>query len=89
VLRSLSVACSNDAGQIKQTPTSELNLLSLVCASKARPLLLLDLLLATFVLELNTSPKTINSQFTMSRRVNAATDAAKEVTASPRTSRQT
>jgi hypothetical protein len=52
-------------------------------------LLLLDLLLATSVLELNTFPKTTNAQFTMSRRVNAATDAAKDVTASPRTSRQT
>jgi hypothetical protein len=52
-------------------------------------LLLLVLLLASSVLQLNTPPKTINAQFTMSRRVNAATDAAKDVTASPRTSRQT
>ncbi|KAI4734358.1 CDP-diacylglycerol--serine O-phosphatidyltransferase, partial [Aureobasidium sp. EXF-12298] len=46
-------------------------------------LLLLVLLLATFIFEFNTSLKLTTTQFTMSRRVNASVDAAKEVTASP------
>ncbi|CAD0082746.1 unnamed protein product, partial [Aureobasidium vineae] len=66
--------------QIKQTPASELNLLSLVHREDL-VLSLPVLLLATFVFELNTFSRNTKTQFAMSRRVNASTDAAKEVTA--------
>ena len=75
----------NDVSLQSQTPASK-PAFPFVHRKEPLSFLLFVILLAPSTLEFDTHSRNTNTQFIMSRRVNASTDAAKEVTASPRMS---
>ncbi|THY05894.1 CDP-diacylglycerol--serine O-phosphatidyltransferase, partial [Aureobasidium pullulans] len=72
----------NDVSLQSQTPASK-PAFPFVHRKEPLSFLLFVILLAPSTLEFDTHSRNTNTQFIMSRRVNASTDAAKEVTASP------